>query len=596
MAKSKAREKDMTICKACKKEVSFKSLIRHIGRSQSCKNKYGKEFSRMKAASRKETYTNYNKRNAENINSKQKDYDRKKTENQRVRSEETSNQIKWPKLAKTKEEETICKACKKEFINKTLLRHIGGSQSCKNKYGEEFSRMKAASRKETYTNYNKGNAENINSKQKTYDRKKAENPRGRLEEIMNQTKGPNKNENLMSGTNLDYKFFVIFDEIKLYNFNPQGCLIKFKCPLFSSFLSHTLEIKFANEEPKENMAEKLRGIGEIFKQRERKEKINEALKKHPLEIEIWKDNVKIGTGEAHLNELYPTEEFTEFKAENKCHVPIFKNKFVDELETVGSIDCIFILEGYDCIICKSCKKEFQASSILNHLTQVEKCKDNYSKDEIQQLENESIKRKKRKRKARYDPQKRAQLHKISYDPVKRTKQYQDFRAKEEMERIRKFEEYEKGCTWNWKESCHEKAKDRNKTGKERAKKHFAICLSQFKNINMSKEAEAKVKMMEEKIEEKYQSFEKEIAQTVKDVKSSWCTQLWGKLICTGPKSPAKLYKKWHELEIEIELNFKDLAKLMKVSYNWTYNCTCSKCKLAMNIDEKKKKDKSGNTK
>ena len=113
-----------------------------------------------------------------------------------------------------------------------------------------------------------------------------------------------------------------------------------------------------------------------------------------VDIEIWKNNTKVGTGEVLLNNFFSADdELPSFKASKKCHVPIYKNKLVKELELVGNIDCLFILTGHDCIICRSCKKEFEGPSILKHLTQVKGCENTYSEEERQSFGRNSIKRK-----------------------------------------------------------------------------------------------------------------------------------------------------------------------------------------------------------
>ena len=61
-----------------------------------------------------------------------------------------------------------------------------------------------------------------------------------------QIKGDNNKE--MSGSSQDFEFTVKFNEIKLEKINPAGCHNRFKYALFSSYLSSTLEIMFANEE------------------------------------------------------------------------------------------------------------------------------------------------------------------------------------------------------------------------------------------------------------------------------------------------------------------------------------------------------------
>ena len=55
-------EVDMVTCKASEKEVHIKSLLKHVGRSKSCKIKYGDEYNTLKENARKKIYTKYDKK------------------------------------------------------------------------------------------------------------------------------------------------------------------------------------------------------------------------------------------------------------------------------------------------------------------------------------------------------------------------------------------------------------------------------------------------------------------------------------------------------------------------------------------------------
>ena len=108
-----------------------------------------------------------------------------------------------------------------------------------------------------------------------------------------------------------------------------------------------------------------------------------------------------------------------------------------------------------------------------------------------------------------------------------------------------------------------------------------------------------LKIIGQKIDEKFDLFEKEIEQTVVAVKELGITttsKLWVKLICSEANTPARLYKDWnHKIPSENELIFKDIAKLMKIQCKWTVSCTCSKCRSLkkIDVDERKKKKTQG---
>ena len=150
---------------------------------------------------------------------------------------------------------------------------------------------------------------------------------------------------------------------------------------------------FANEEPKENVVEKIERTGEVFYRRGKREEVIKILDQIPLELEIWKNDIKIGSCKAHLDKLYSIGEKTQIRVDKKYNILIFKHTDLSKLNNIGSIDFTFILEVFDLIKCKSCKKEFQKSSLRKHLARANGCENNYSGEEIQQLIRESSKRK-----------------------------------------------------------------------------------------------------------------------------------------------------------------------------------------------------------
>ena len=143
----------------------------------------------------------------------------------------------------------------------------------------------------------------------------------------------------------------------------------------------------------------------------------------------------------------------------------------------------------------------------------------------------------------------------------------------------------------WKKKSHKTEKERNKIGMQEAKEYFSTGMTQLKNFRLSDIATAKINKVKENIEEKFESFEKEIYQAVIDAKQmSWnaADKLYGNLICTKSNGEAKLYTVWHEIHLSIDLAFKEVAKQMNILYDWVCGCLCSKCKVAKSIYEKKK--------
>ena len=120
--------------------------------------------------------------------------------------------------------------------------------------------------------------------------------------------------------------------------------------------------------------------------------------------------------------------------------------------------------------------------------------------------------------------------------------------------------------------------------------YFSRGIVQFDKVKLSVLARAKFKDLKEYINEKFNSFEKEIDQAVIDAKEmSWdaADKLYGNFICTRSNGEAKLYMEWHKIHLHIDLAFKDVSKKLDISYDWVCGCVCSKCKLAKSIYEKK---------
>ena len=517
----------------------------------------------------KKRHTIYNKENSNKIKLNQRVYDREKA-----------------KLKKTKDLK-VCNACGRKMEAKCLLRHIGQSVDCRTKYGEEFHKMKAHSRKKTYTTYNKTQLE-----------KKAK----MIKDMMDKNEGVHVEKNMVTKIKFDHKFIFICDEIKLKDINPSGCIIKFDYPLFS-YLPCILELDFISKEPKENVRERLQGTGEIFHQRREKKDVMSTLENDALEIKLYKENLIIGVGKANLDKFYPVGQDDEFEADKKYQIPLFKPEDLAEQEIIGSVDCILILEAEKSVICKSCKKYFKKSSILKHLAQEKDCKKEYVFNEIKYFKDETAERKNKTQNAKYDPLKRTERHKLNYDPLKRAQKhrldydsskraekYREEKEKEKIEREKKSKEIMTRSQIEWKLKSHKTAKDRNKIGLEQAKEHFSKGMTQFKNIPLSEVAKAKIKDVKDNIEREFQSYEKEIDQAVSDAKNmSWdaADKLYGNLICTRSNGQAKLYTGWHKMHTSIDLAFKKVAMQLKIPYEWVCGCLCPECKLAKSIYEKK---------
>ena len=215
---------------------------------------------------------------------------------------------------------------------------------------------------------------------------------------------------------------------------------------------------------------------------------------------------------------------------------------------------------------------------------------------------DSLKRKKEKRyeNRTYDPESRAKWHKKNYDPVKRAKKYQEDKLKKQEEMKNKAEEMDKYGLLDYKKSNAEKAKNLNLSNMKSAEELLEACVSRFNSLPLSNKARAQIKQIEENIEEKFNAFEKEISQATEDTNQEtvrWeaVGKIFGKLICTRKESPARIYKEWHDLEMNVDISFKGIAEELGIFHSWVKKCYCDRCKKAKKINDKeaaklKKKD------
>ena len=182
-------------CEFCKKSFSKTSILVHIGKNESCKSHYGSRFDEQKRKAnclrkqlsrkklgkekelkrKRESYAQ-NKKVKENKRQSFQDEEPKlavaggfeKVNNTSRESDASKESIKFdsptsytidmsalhanvvvlnPNQAKESNEiakkdyNVLCKCCKKRFLSRSLLRHIGRNKSCKLFYGVEFENI-----------------------------------------------------------------------------------------------------------------------------------------------------------------------------------------------------------------------------------------------------------------------------------------------------------------------------------------------------------------------------------------------------------------------------------------------------------------------
>lgn len=123
---------DERACKFCKKKFSLSTILKHLSHNATCKSFYGNKYKKLERKiikERKQLAKKKNPDNREGIAEKIDDCPDSKIPEEVV--EVFDNDLK-----------VSCKSCKRQFLQKSLLRHISRNKLCKAFYGEEFNDMK----------------------------------------------------------------------------------------------------------------------------------------------------------------------------------------------------------------------------------------------------------------------------------------------------------------------------------------------------------------------------------------------------------------------------------------------------------------------
>ena len=124
---------DERACKFCKKKFSLSTILKHLSYNATCKSSYGNKYKKLERKiikERKQLGKKKNPDNREGIAEKNDICPDSKIPEEEV-VEVFDNDLK-----------VSCKSCKRQFLQKSLLRHISRNKLCKTFYGEEFNDMK----------------------------------------------------------------------------------------------------------------------------------------------------------------------------------------------------------------------------------------------------------------------------------------------------------------------------------------------------------------------------------------------------------------------------------------------------------------------
>ena len=142
---------DKRACKYCKKKFSLSTILKHLSHNATCKFSYGNKYQKLERKiikERKQLAMEKNTENKELIAENIADHP-----NSRMKIHAT--QIPEDSVDDLNNDLSIsCKFCKRQFLKKSLLRHISRNKSCKAFYGQEFKDMKKINisnrKKQTY--------------------------------------------------------------------------------------------------------------------------------------------------------------------------------------------------------------------------------------------------------------------------------------------------------------------------------------------------------------------------------------------------------------------------------------------------------------
>ena len=360
---------------------------------------------------------------------------------------------------------------------------------------------------------------------------------------------------------VEHKFVVSFDHIKMKIGKAADCNIKYSYSIFGTkeFISPEFSIAPGNDEFQE--------IDAYWEHIIKPEEMNGGqLKKflddNPIEIKVFEQNAHLGTVAVNLSKLYEPNSTMVYQDSIKENLNIISEKN----HPIGSLDCLFILLRENCVRCKVCNKINKESSIRKHIGQKKECKRGYSEEDMKTLISQSKKRKNEvevsRQNRKYDPKKRAEKHKNTYDKKKRSAVYEKEKIKMKAS---KEESWRKDLKKSLIEEEVKKAKEYNSDARDQSNKRFQCGLDIMKRLKIEAQSHQKVKDLKDQIESLAQFLEiEDILKELNDVPTEGA---FAKII--GEKFEEfniKVCNQWHDLQLKIDLEFKEVAKKKGISF------------------------------
>ena len=183
----------------------------------------------------------------------------------------------------------------------------------------------------------------------------------------------------------EHIFVVSLQKIKIDLDNKSTeCRIKYKYSLLSNEeVSTAAFIIDGNNEPQDIPQS---GFHEyILSPKITASVIKEFLGNNLIELNVFDQELKIGSGSVNLTEIY-SDSAQKWKQKSFLkEVSLLASKYTPIEKVLGSIECLFVLVPHECIQCK-CEKIYRMSGIQKHINQ-SACKSQYSIKEIESLKS-----------------------------------------------------------------------------------------------------------------------------------------------------------------------------------------------------------------
>ena len=329
--------------------------------------------------------------------------------------------------------------------------------------------------------------------------------------------------------------------------------------------------------------------------------IKEFLGNNLIELNVFDQELKIGSGSVNLTEIY-SDSAQKWKQKSFLkEVSLLASKYTPIEKVLGSIECLFVLVPHECIQCK-CEKIYRMSGIQKHINQ-SACKSQYSIEEIESLKHHAKAIRKKKQKFRefrsYDPVKRTEKHKKTYNAKKQRQCYDmskletNKEAEEDSkeEAILKEEEARKE-TMALNSAIEKESKVRkiNKYLLDQTNSYFENGCKKLKNRDLSKEVLEQLKKLENVIFDLHKKFELEIdalnekarkkasnTKMVKDVNDVYIELCHG---FSGVSNLGRLCLEWHELQLDNDHALKSIAIIVKTRYVCSEEHFCIHCETS----------------